>query len=102
MSHHTSSHMKWHAQGRRKDGVFRHPADGEAWKAFNSRYPIFASNPRNVRLGLASDGFNPFGNISSSHSTWPVMLVPYNLSSWMCMKQPYFMLSLICMDYLYI
>jgi hypothetical protein len=95
MSHHTSPHMKWHAQGRTKDGVLRHPADGEAWKAFDSRYPIFASDPQNVRLGLASDGFDPFGNMSSSHSTWPVMLVPYNLPPWMCMKQPYFMLSLI-------
>jgi len=95
MSHHTSPHMKWHAQGRTKDGVLRHPADGEAWKAFDSHYPDFASDPRNVRLGLASDGFNPFGIMSSSHSTWPVMLVPYNLPPWMCMKQPYFMLSLI-------
>jgi hypothetical protein len=73
----------------------RHPADGEAWKAFDSRYPDFASDPRNVKLGLASDGFNPFGNISTSHSIWPVMLVPYNLPPWMCMKQLYFMLSLI-------
>jgi len=95
MSHHTSPHMKWHAQGCRKDDVLRHLANGEAWKAFDSRYPDFASDPWNVRLGLVSDGFNPFGNMSSSHSTWPVMLVPYNLSTWMCMKQPYFMLSLI-------
>jgi hypothetical protein len=95
MSHHKSPHIKWHAQGRTKDGVLRHPTDGEAWKAFDSRYPDFASNPRNVRLGLASDDFNPFGNMSSSHSTWPVMLVPYNLPPWMCMKQLYFMLSLI-------
>ena len=73
MSHHTSSHMKWHAQGYTKDGILRHPADGEAWKAFDSRYPDFASDLRNVRLGLASDGFNPFGNMSTSHSTWPVM-----------------------------
>jgi hypothetical protein len=79
MSHHTSRHMKWHAQGCTKDGVLRHAADGEAWKAFHSRYPNFASDPRNVRLGLASDGLNPFGNMSSSHSTWPVMLVLYNL-----------------------
>jgi hypothetical protein len=95
MSHHTSPHMKWHAQGRTKDGVLRHPADGEAWKAFDERYPDFASDARNVRLGLASDGFNPYGNMSSSHSIWPVMLVAYNLPPWMCMKQPYFMLSLI-------
>jgi len=53
MSHHTLPHMKWHAQGRTKDGMLRHPVDGEAWKAFDSRYPVFASNSRNVRLGLA-------------------------------------------------
>ncbi|XP_062167920.1 uncharacterized protein LOC133874074 [Alnus glutinosa] len=45
MSHHTSPHMKWHAQGRTKDGVLRHPANGEAWKAFDSCYPVFALDP---------------------------------------------------------
>jgi hypothetical protein len=79
MSHHISPHMKWHAQGRTKDGVLRHPADGEAWKAFNERYPNFTSDPRNVKLSLALDGFNPYENMSSSHSIWPVMLVAYNL-----------------------
>jgi hypothetical protein len=54
MSRHTSLHMKWHAQGRTKDGLLSHPADGEALKALDSRYPIFTSDPRNVRLGLAS------------------------------------------------
>nr|GFB73033.1 hypothetical protein [Tanacetum cinerariifolium] len=28
--------------------------------------------PRNVRLGLAIDGFNPFGNLSQSYSMWLV------------------------------
>jgi len=95
MSHHTASHMQWHANERTKDGVLRHPADGEDWKTFDARYPDFASEPRNVRLGLASHGFNPYGNMSISHSIWPVMLVTYNFPPWMCMKQPYFMLSLI-------
>jgi hypothetical protein len=36
MSHHTSTHMKWYAQGHTRDGVLRHPADGEAWKTFDS------------------------------------------------------------------
>jgi hypothetical protein len=75
--------------------VLRHPADGEAWRAFDTLHPNFASDPRNVRLGLASDGFNHFRNMSTSHSTWPIMLVPYNLPPWMCMKQPYFILSMI-------
>lgn len=76
MSHHTSPHMKWHAQGRTKGSVLRHSTNEETWKAFDSRYPDFAPNSRNVRLGLESDGFNPFGNMSSSHSTWPVMSNP--------------------------
>jgi hypothetical protein len=48
----------------------------------------------NVWLGLISDEFNPFGNMSTSYSTWPIMLVPYNLPQ-MYMKQTSFILSLI-------
>ncbi|CAL9021492.1 unnamed protein product, partial [Prunus brigantina] len=33
--------------------------DGEAWKEFDRTFPEFAADPRNVRLGLATDGFNP-------------------------------------------
>lgn len=95
MSQKMASHMKWHADKRTKDGVLRHTADRLAWKEFDERYLEFAFDPRNVRLGLSSDGFNPFGNMSTSYSTWPVMLVPYNLPPWMCMKQPSQMLSLI-------
>jgi hypothetical protein len=95
MSQHTAPHMRWHADGRTKDGVLRHPADGEAWKSFDNIHPGFASDSRNVRLGLSSDGFNPFRNMSTSHSTWPVMIVPYNLPPWMCMKQSSFILSLV-------
>jgi hypothetical protein len=36
-----------------------------------------------------------FGNMSTSHSTWPVMLVLYNLPPWICMKQTSFILSLV-------
>ncbi|XP_071740172.1 uncharacterized protein [Rutidosis leptorrhynchoides] len=39
-----------------------------AWKTFDYENSEFAKEPRNVRLGLASDGFNPFGNMSVSHS----------------------------------
>nr|GEU51891.1 ribose 5-phosphate isomerase, type A [Tanacetum cinerariifolium] len=52
-------------------------------------------DPRSVRLGLASDGFNPFGTMSTSHSTWPVLLIPYNLPPWICMKRQSFILSSI-------
>ena len=64
----------------------RYRANGEAWKSFDERHPDFALDPWNVRLGLAADDFNPFGTMSSSHSTWPIMLDPYNLLPWLCMK----------------
>jgi hypothetical protein len=91
----TAKHMTWHDEGRPKDGNLRHPADGQSWKEFDSLYPDFAKETRNVRLGLSSDGFNPFGTMSIAHSTWPVVLVNYNLPPWMSLKPEYFMLSLL-------
>ncbi|PRQ28870.1 hypothetical protein RchiOBHm_Chr5g0007671 [Rosa chinensis] len=73
----------------------RHPADSPAWKDFDCRYPEFSQEPRNVRLGLATDGFNPFGNMSLSYSMWPVIVVPYNLPPWMCMKKQFSMMTLL-------
>ncbi|GKF57889.1 hypothetical protein Tco_0171426, partial [Tanacetum coccineum] len=66
-----------------------------AWKNFDTKYSNFAKEPRNVRLGLAVDGFNPFGNLSQAYSMWPVILTTYNLSLWLCMKESYFMLTLL-------
>ncbi|GKB01986.1 hypothetical protein Tco_0830030 [Tanacetum coccineum] len=40
------------------------PVDGRGWKDFDTKYLDFTAEPRNVRLGLAADGFNPFGNLS--------------------------------------
>ncbi|GJW46055.1 RNA-directed DNA polymerase, eukaryota [Tanacetum coccineum] len=45
-------------------GKMQHPVDGRAWKDFDTKYLDFAAEPRNVRLGLAADGFNPFGNLN--------------------------------------
>ncbi|XP_021739868.1 uncharacterized protein LOC110706279 [Chenopodium quinoa] len=94
MSSKTSHLMRWHAE-REKDGKMRHPADSCAWKEFDERYYDFSKDPQNVRLGLSSDGFNPFGMMSTQYSIWPVVLMTYNLPPWLCMEQPYFILSLL-------
>ncbi|XP_057251833.1 uncharacterized protein LOC130591892 [Beta vulgaris subsp. vulgaris] len=88
-------HMRWHKDDKKDDGIMRHPADSEAWKSLDKTFPDFAKDARNVRLGLASDGFNPGANMSSRYSIWPVMLVPYNLPPWMCMKSDNMILSLL-------
>ncbi|VVA40424.1 PREDICTED: transposase, partial [Prunus dulcis] len=87
--------MRWHFKDRVKDGVLRHPADSEAWKSFNQIHESFGMEPRNVRLGLATDGFNPFGKMNLHYSIWPVLIYPYNLPPWMCMKEPYVFMTLL-------
>ncbi|XP_071724291.1 uncharacterized protein [Rutidosis leptorrhynchoides] len=79
MSTDIAEDMRWHEEGGNKDGLLRHPADGKAWKEFDVHYPEFAAFPRSIRLGLASDGFNPFRTMSTTYSIWLVMLIPYNL-----------------------
>ncbi|GJZ50897.1 zinc finger, PHD-type containing protein [Tanacetum coccineum] len=95
-SSHTAKEMTWHATGKcTEPGKMQHPVDGRAWKDFDTKYPDFAAEPRNVRLGLAADGFNPFGNLSQSYSMWPVILTTYNMPPWLCMKESSFMLTLL-------
>ncbi|KAL6536147.1 hypothetical protein OROHE_012991 [Orobanche hederae] len=94
MSSKTSKKMVWHKQKRIDDDYMRHPADSTAWKDFGSEFPQFSNDPRNVRLALAADGFNPFGNLSTTYSMWPVILAPLNLPPWDCRKRSFLMLSL--------
>ncbi|XP_016168454.1 uncharacterized protein LOC107611000 [Arachis ipaensis] len=84
-----------HHDERNKDGTLRHLTDSEAWKSFDNSHEKFSKYPRNIRLGLAADGFNPYSKMQSKHSTWPVILMPYNLPPWLCMKQELFILSLL-------
>ncbi|XP_071687145.1 uncharacterized protein [Rutidosis leptorrhynchoides] len=95
-SRYTSKDMTWHATGRcNEEGKMRHQVDGRAWKEIDKRYPDFAREPRNVRLGLAADGFNTFGNMNNPYSMWPVILTTYNTPPWICMKESSLMLTLL-------
>nr|GFA61395.1 hypothetical protein [Tanacetum cinerariifolium] len=95
-SSHTAKEMTWRATGKcTKPGKMQHSVDGRAWKKFDTKYPNFAKELRNVRLGLAADGFNPFSDLSQAYSMWPVILTTYNLPSWLCMKESSFMLTLL-------
>nr|GEZ24141.1 hypothetical protein [Tanacetum cinerariifolium] len=95
-SSHTAKKMIWHATGKcTEPGKMQHPVDGRAWKNFDTKYLDFAKEPRNVRLGLAADGFNLFGNLSQAYSMWLVILTTYNLPPWLCMKESSFMRMLL-------
>ncbi|KAL2542697.1 Uncharacterized protein Adt_03675 [Abeliophyllum distichum] len=93
---HTVRLMRWHNTGRSKDeDDMGHPVDGKAWRSFEKNHPDFACEIINIPLGLSSDGFNPFGNMSQSYSMWPVVLATYNLPPWLCMKEENLMLTLL-------
>jgi hypothetical protein len=65
----TAMHMRWHKECEHENNnVMVHPSDGEAWKALDNFDPDFAKDARNVRIGLAIDGFTPFTESVTSYS----------------------------------
>ena len=91
----TAKSMRWHDDHFVEDGEMIHCSDSPAWKHFNVMHPSFAVESRNVRLGLCTDGFQPFGRSGSQYSSWPVILTPYNLPPEMCMRERYMFLTVI-------
>nr|KYP46574.1 hypothetical protein KK1_031804 [Cajanus cajan] len=91
----TASHMRWHSENERDSTIMCHPSDGEAWKHFDRVHSEFSQDPRNVRLGLCADGFNPFGQYGKTYSCWPIILTPYNLPPRMCMKREFMFLTIL-------
>lgn len=91
----SSELLTWHALNRSTDGIMRVPADSPAWKHVEETWPEFRHEPRSLRLGLATDGVNPFGVRSTSWSTWPVVIVNYNLPPWETTKKGNILLSLL-------
>jgi len=76
----TAKLMMWHDDRPLKnDGKLRHPSDTRQWKTFDANHELFGEEKRNVRFALSTDGMNPFGERSSTHSTWPVLLTIFNL-----------------------
>ncbi|XP_066161406.1 uncharacterized protein [Oryza sativa Japonica Group] len=87
--------VRWHAEERKVDTMLRHPADSVQWRTIDRIYQEFSNDPRNMRFAMCTDGINPFGDLSSRHSTWPVLLVNYNLPPWLCFKRKYIMLAML-------
>ncbi|XP_021823343.1 uncharacterized protein LOC110764642 [Prunus avium] len=91
----TVEQLRWHSTHKSQDGKMRHPVDSLAWDRINKKWPSFGLDPRNIRFGLCTDGFNPFQDLSSRYSCWPVILVIYNLPPWLCMSKDSLMLTLL-------
>jgi hypothetical protein len=85
LSRNTTRHMRWHKERKQEDThVMTHPSDSDVWKALNDFNPEFASEARNIRIGLATDGFTPFNMNVAPYSYLPVFVIPYNLPPQLC------------------
>jgi hypothetical protein len=72
-----------------------HPSDSDAWKVLDNFDPEFAQDARNIRIGLATGGFTPSGDNTTSYSCWHVFAIPYNLPHSLCVKYEFIFLCLI-------
>ena len=87
--------MVWHAKNKSTDGLVRNPCDSKAWKHVRESVDSsFGQEDRNMHLGLAVDGINPFKLQRSTWSTWLVMLLNYNIPPWLITKKIFIMLAL--------
>ncbi|XP_021991209.1 uncharacterized protein LOC110887964 [Helianthus annuus] len=90
----TAQHLTWHAD-RSLSEKMSHPSEGRAWHHFNSVFPDFAKETRNIRLGLCTDGFCPNNTSGTSYSCWPVFITVYNLPPWLALKEKYVQMPLL-------
>jgi hypothetical protein len=54
---------------------------------FDLQYPKFAAESKNIKFVLSTDGMNPFSENRTGHSTWPIILMMYNILTWLCHKK---------------
>ncbi|XP_024015958.1 uncharacterized protein LOC112089209 [Eutrema salsugineum] len=94
-SEQTAKELRWHFTNKSNDGKLCHPVDSVTWDQMNSKYSLFAAKSRNIRLGLSTDGFNPFSMKNTRYSCRPVLLVNYNMAPDLCMMKENIMLSLL-------
>ena len=83
--------MDWHSKIVSKDN----PADSPAFKHIDQFWPEFKIEPRNIKLGVGLDGVYPFSMQSSKWSTWPVIIINYNLPPYLGIRKEHLILSLL-------
>ena len=87
--------MDYHACNRCKDEIMRMPIDGLEFKEIEEKWPHFKEEPRNLKLSLAAYGVNPFGEMRSTYSVWPIFVINNNIPPWLSIKREHIMLALI-------
>jgi hypothetical protein len=78
------------------DGVMKSVIYSPAWKHIDSNVDeSFGREPRNLRFRMALDGMNLFPHTNSIHSTWPVLMMIYNLLPYLVTKKFFIQLCIL-------
>ena len=76
----SAKRLTWHKMGTGYNHErLVHPSDAESWTHFDGIHRQKAEDARNVRVALATDGFNPYGMSTAPYTCWPVFVIPLNL-----------------------
>jgi hypothetical protein len=76
--------------------VMKSVANSPAWAHVESDVdPFFGVEKRNMRFGLALDGINPFCHNNTQHSTWPILILLYNLPPYLVTKKFFIQLCIL-------
>ena len=94
--------MDYHAHNRSQDDIMRMPADGLAFKEIEEKWPHFKEEPRNLKLSLAADGVNPFGEMRFAYLVWPIFVINNNIPPWLSIKREHIVLTLIVLGIFYL
>ena len=96
MTEESAKQMTWHKMGTRYNpDKLVHPSDAQSWTHFDGIHHHKALEARNVRVALATDGFNPYGMSAAPYTCWPVFVIPLNLPPGVIFQRQNIFLSLI-------
>jgi ribosomal protein S27AE len=77
MTEESAKHMTWHKDGKRYNPrKMVHSSDVEVWMYFNDKHCDKAAEARNVRVALATDGFNPSSISFQRHNIFLSLIIP--------------------------
>ena len=76
-------------------------ADGSAFREMEEKWPHFKEEPRLITISLDADGVNPFSQIKSIYTMWPIFVINNNIPPWLSIKREHIMLSMIIPGFIY-
>ena len=87
--------MYYHARNRSQDDVIWIPAHGFAFRDMEEKWPNFKEEPCNLRICLETNNVNPFAQMRSIYTVWPIFVINNNIPPWFSIKRDHIMLPII-------